>query len=331
MPRAVSESARRTGVDQRMIAQASAGAGRGGSSRAGMTPFDLRGRRALVTGSSRGIGSALARGLVLAGCDVVVHGRDPDAVAGVRDQLGAAAAVAFDVTDAEAVAVGVAEAEAAVGSLDVLVNNAGMQHRAPLLEFPEETWRRVLDVDLTSAFLVGRAVAAGWSLAARARSSTCCRCSPSSRARDRPLRRQQGRPEDAHARHVRRMGHPRATGQRDRAGLRGDGPHPAARGGSVGFDTWVRDARRPGAGDGRRTWSERCCPGVTGGGFRERAGGVRRRRAVGGRVNSRGCRRERLRSAHRDSRSDTPPPRGRQLVNAERRSSGLKAVRHSRT
>ena len=123
--------------------------------------FDLRGRRALVTGSSRGIGRALARGLVEAGCEVVVHGRDRATVDAAARELGAAAGVAFDVTDGPGVADGVAEAEAAVGPLDVLVNNAGMQHRAPLLEFPEEAWRRILDVNLTSAFLVGRAVAAG--------------------------------------------------------------------------------------------------------------------------------------------------------------------------
>lgn len=122
--------------------------------------FDISGRTALVTGSSRGIGYALAQGLLEAGCRVVVHGTDLDRVRAAADALGGEA-VAFDVTDAGAVAAGVAEAEALVGPLDVLVNNVGIQHRAPLLEFPLQAWQRMLDTNLTSAFLVGREVAQG--------------------------------------------------------------------------------------------------------------------------------------------------------------------------
>jgi gluconate 5-dehydrogenase len=69
--------------------------------------------------------------------------------------------VAFDVTDADAVRAGVGAAQAELGELDVLVNNAGVQHRAPLLEFPDAAWERVLETNLTSAFLVARTVAAG--------------------------------------------------------------------------------------------------------------------------------------------------------------------------
>ena len=69
--------------------------------------------------------------------------------------------VGFDVTDADAVTAGVAEVEALAGPLDVLVNNVGIQHRAPLLEFPDAEWYRLLDTNLTSAFLVGREVAEG--------------------------------------------------------------------------------------------------------------------------------------------------------------------------
>ena len=123
--------------------------------------FDIRGRAALVTGSSRGLGRALADGLIAAGCRVVLHGRDAQALERAAAEAGAAAHVAFDVTDGEAVAAGVAAAQSAVGPLDVLVNNAGLQHRAPLEVFPEEAWRRLLDVNLTSAFLVGREVARG--------------------------------------------------------------------------------------------------------------------------------------------------------------------------
>jgi gluconate 5-dehydrogenase len=127
--------------------------------------FDVAGTVALVTGSSRGIGLALARGLAQAGVTVVLNGRDARAVEQARDGLeretGAAVhAVAFDVTDADAVAAGVARAEQLAGELDALVNNAGMQFRQHLLEFPLEQWHRLLATNLTSAFLVGREVAA---------------------------------------------------------------------------------------------------------------------------------------------------------------------------
>ena len=124
--------------------------------------FDVAGRAALVTGSSRGIGLALARGLAEAGCDVVLHGRDGAAVARSAGELGARH-VAFDVTEPEAVERGVAE----IGPLDILVNNAGIQHREPLLELATADWQRVLDTNLTSAFLVAREVARGMVAAGR--------------------------------------------------------------------------------------------------------------------------------------------------------------------
>jgi gluconate 5-dehydrogenase len=127
--------------------------------------FDVAGTVALVTGSSRGIGLALARGLAEARATVVLNGRDAGALARARDALaaetGAAVhALAFDVTDADAVAAGVAAAEELAGPLDTLVNNAGMQFRRDLREFPLEAWNRLLATNLTSAFLVGREVAA---------------------------------------------------------------------------------------------------------------------------------------------------------------------------
>ncbi|MEO8689726.1 MAG: SDR family oxidoreductase [Solirubrobacteraceae bacterium] len=136
-----------------------------------MTPgvFDIRGRTALVTGSSRGIGLALAGGLVQAGCTVALHARDPQALeraaAGLAPAAGRAGGrvhhVTFDVTDRAAVDAGVAAVEAELGPLDILVNNAGIQHRALLLDFPDDAWQRVIETNLTSAFLVGRAVARG--------------------------------------------------------------------------------------------------------------------------------------------------------------------------
>ncbi|GFJ96470.1 hypothetical protein Prum_101120 [Phytohabitans rumicis] len=127
-----------------------------------MKLFDLTGRRALVTGSSRGIGAALATGLARAGARVVLNGRDGAALERARRDLaertGATVdAVAFDVTDAAAVHDGVER----LGPVDILVNNTGVQHREPMLDVGVDTFRRVLDTNVTSAFLVGRAVAAG--------------------------------------------------------------------------------------------------------------------------------------------------------------------------
>ena len=116
-----------------------------------------------MTGSSRGIGLALARGLGEAGARVMLNGRDPtrtQAAALTLQEGGVnAQACAFDVTDAEQVTDGVAEAEQRLGVLDILVNNAGIQRRGPLLEVTEATWAEVLDTNLTAVFRVGREVA----------------------------------------------------------------------------------------------------------------------------------------------------------------------------
>ncbi|MGW0286404.1 SDR family oxidoreductase [Streptomyces sp. NPDC003236] len=126
--------------------------------------FDVTGKVALVTGSSRGIGKALARGLLEAGCTVVLNGRDAAALEAARAELAAefgdaVVAEAFDVTDSAAVAGAVARIEDEVGPVGVLVNNTGAQRRAPLLDFTDEDWHTLLDTNLTSAFLVGREVA----------------------------------------------------------------------------------------------------------------------------------------------------------------------------
>ncbi|MGW0762310.1 SDR family oxidoreductase [Streptomyces sp. NPDC002814] len=122
--------------------------------------FDITGRTALVTGSSRGIGLALARGLLEAGCTVVLNGRDEQRLAKAASELpGDVHTAVFDVTDGPSVAAGTADVEERVGPLDILVNNAGMQLRAPLLEFTDADWHRILNTNLTSAFLVGREAA----------------------------------------------------------------------------------------------------------------------------------------------------------------------------
>jgi gluconate 5-dehydrogenase len=126
--------------------------------------FDISGRTALVTGGSRGIGYALAEGLVAAGCHVVINGRDETALGAAAARLAAQEAgqvhtAPFDVTDADAVTTRVAEVAEQVGPLDILVNNAGIQHRSPLLDFPRDAWHQIMNVHVTGAFLVGRAAA----------------------------------------------------------------------------------------------------------------------------------------------------------------------------
>jgi len=125
--------------------------------------FGLQGRLALITGSSAGIGAAIAGGLAGAGAGVVINGRDAGKIAGVVDAIkasgGIAHGAAFDVTDPAQVRAGVARIEDAIGPIDILVNNAGIQRRMPLEDFPEETWREVMSANLDSVFHVGQAVA----------------------------------------------------------------------------------------------------------------------------------------------------------------------------
>jgi gluconate 5-dehydrogenase len=128
-----------------------------------LTLFDLSGKRALITGSSQGIGFALARGLAAAGAEVVLNGRDSAKLAETAAALRAKGArvheLGFDVTDHHGVRAAVDGFEAEHGAIDILVNNAGMQHRAPLEEFPPEAFERLLQTNIASVFHVGQAVA----------------------------------------------------------------------------------------------------------------------------------------------------------------------------
>ena len=125
--------------------------------------FDLSGRTALVTGSSRGLGLAIATGLAAAGARVVLNGLDAarlQASAGaLREQGRDVLEAAFDVADEPAVCAAFARLDDAGIEVDILVNNAGIQLRKPLVDLSAAEWQRVIDTNLTSAFLVGREAA----------------------------------------------------------------------------------------------------------------------------------------------------------------------------
>ncbi len=129
----------------------------------GVDAFRLDRRLALVTGSSTGIGLALARGLCQAGATVVLNGRDTARLEQARKRLSAEGlqvhARAFDVTDPDAVDAAVAAIEREIGALDILVNNAGIQRRAAFQEVQRAQWREIMSTNLDSAFYVGQAVA----------------------------------------------------------------------------------------------------------------------------------------------------------------------------
>lgn len=125
--------------------------------------FDLEGRRALVTGSSQGIGFALAQALGEHGARLVLNGRDPvrlgHATEMLREKGLDVTPVAFDVTDPESVEKAVVEIEDQHGPIDILVNNAGMQYRTPLEDFPHDRWDALLKTNISSVFYVAQAVA----------------------------------------------------------------------------------------------------------------------------------------------------------------------------
>lgn len=129
----------------------------------GLNKFDLSGRTALITGSSGGIGYALAGGLAAAGATVVLNARGADKLEAAAQRLRGAGALvhtaAFDVTSAQGVATAIDAIERDIGAVDILVNNAGMQRRAPLENFEKEQWDELMRTNVDSVFLVGQAVA----------------------------------------------------------------------------------------------------------------------------------------------------------------------------
>ena len=125
--------------------------------------FDLTGKRALITGSSQGIGFALAKGMAAAGAAIVLNGRDTvkldKAAVDLRAEGATVEVLAFDATDHEAVKAAVDGFEAGTGPIDILVNNAGMQHRTALEDFPADAFERLLQTNIASVFHVGQACA----------------------------------------------------------------------------------------------------------------------------------------------------------------------------
>ena len=128
-------------------------------------PFDLTGKLALVTGGGSGLGLAIAGGFAAAGARVVINGRDQAKLDAAMESLAEAGHVvsisAFDVTDEAAVAKNIAEIETSLGDIDILVNNAAMNQRKPLVDFELEEWRRLLATNTDGPFLTTRAVLRG--------------------------------------------------------------------------------------------------------------------------------------------------------------------------
>lgn len=124
--------------------------------------FDLRNKIALVTGSGRGLGAAMARGLAEYGASVVVADIDLEAAGSVAEDIkanqGTALAVQVDVTDAESVQTMADKIVGAFGKIDILVNNAGINRRNPCVQMSEQDWDSVINVNLKGTFLCTRAV-----------------------------------------------------------------------------------------------------------------------------------------------------------------------------
>lgn len=128
-----------------------------------LSMFDLSGKTALITGSSRGLGRAFAEGLAGAGARVVLNGVSGERLEETAGQLRAkdfkVLTAQFDVTDEAAITTAFERLDAAGVTVDILINNAGIQFRKPMLELDTSDWRRVIEANLTSAFVIGREAA----------------------------------------------------------------------------------------------------------------------------------------------------------------------------
>jgi len=127
--------------------------------------FTLAGKTIMITGSSRGIGFALARGLGKAGATIILNGRNRTTLKAASSRLRNLGITVhesvFDVSDEEGINKGIETAESDIGPIDVLFNNAGIQIRGPLEEFSRENWQKIVDVNLTGTFLTSKKVVLG--------------------------------------------------------------------------------------------------------------------------------------------------------------------------
>lgn len=125
--------------------------------------FDLSGKIALITGSTKGIGNVLARGLAQYGATVIINDRNniraDEAARKLINDGYSAVGFAFDVTKSNEVTRAINNIENEVGEIDILINNAGVQRRHPFIEFPEDEWDQVIDVNQKGVFLVSQQVA----------------------------------------------------------------------------------------------------------------------------------------------------------------------------
>jgi 3-oxoacyl-[acyl-carrier protein] reductase len=126
--------------------------------------FDLKDKTALITGASGGIGKAIAQGLYAQGANVALTGRNKEALESLAKELGDASRVHVivgDLSSAEAAEKIITDAEAAMGQVDILINNAGLTRDTLSMRMTDEAWQNVIDVNLTAAFRLSRAAMKG--------------------------------------------------------------------------------------------------------------------------------------------------------------------------
>jgi gluconate 5-dehydrogenase len=128
----------------------------------GIQLFDLKGKRALITGATHGLGMAMAKALGHAGATVLINGHTPEkmekALRDYQDSGVKAKGYLFDVTQEDSVKKAIDTIEKEAGSIDILVNNAGIIMRTPILEMSVEDFRKVIDIDLTGPFIMSKHV-----------------------------------------------------------------------------------------------------------------------------------------------------------------------------
>ena len=128
----------------------------------GLKLFELKGKTALITGSSQGIGYALAEGLAEAGCDIILNGRNIEKLRKSAELVNTKQEIyqlCFDVTDYEQIKQSIDKFEKEISPIDILINNAGMQFRTALEDFPRDKFEELLKTNVSSVFNVSQVVA----------------------------------------------------------------------------------------------------------------------------------------------------------------------------